>query len=63
MTTKEILLGKKLFNKVNNIYDKHPEYKKFNLNTDRYQEFVNKMAEKYGTSKENIINQICCLDD
>ena len=58
MTNEEIKTGRKLKEKVREIYLKHPEYKKFKTGMDKYEEFVIKMSEKYGTSTSNITHQI-----
>ena len=58
MTDAEIQRGKLLKERVNEVYIKHPEYKKFKKGLDQYEEFVYKMSEKYGTSITNITHQI-----
>lgn len=58
MTNNEIMLGKKLFARVDAVYNEHPEYKIFNRRMDRYEKFVSEMMEKYGCSRENIVKQI-----
>lgn len=58
MTDEELKVGRLIRERVMEIYREHPEKRRFKKGMDRYDLFVAKMCEKYGTSTTKIIQEL-----